>query len=646
MAILQPANGIFYHPLDNSTEFLKSQAWTSAGGAGFVAGKIGSGISAMASSAPAWGTVATATTVGVLCEHISTVAMDSTHFVALYNHKNTNIRARAGLVSGTDITYGNEVTITATPTDNWIIGAKLTSTSLIAVKQGDNTGQGRGFILTLSGLNLTVGPVHEFETFTQQTYVIALSSTTAVVFFRRFNIGGNGQARVATISGTDITYGPPFEFTTAVNMSGDQSDFDSIKAVTLDSTHFVVQYTDTPSGGQGKARVATVSGTDITYGPVGQWASSTGKSMNIIALTSSKVVVGYRDGVIHNAKVGTISGTDITFGSSFSFGPTNGTEQQLIDLGDSTHFIAMTGASSANSFHATVSGTDVTYSSGGTVASEVMDSPTGAALSSTKFVATYTLSNHTHVKNVVGDFLPATATLTASTPAAYSSTIGATRVVTALWAKNLSLSAATATLERGYSVLIDSSSISLGGTTAVWSGAGIVSLLGTGAGEMNDGVEHLLVLDFEHAGGTNWTLRTSVDGAAFTDQGTQSSGTQAVTTVDTDPEIALDNLGGEDQWVDEAVLWAGDKSLFALFTTSELANLYDLGDTFGDSMDQYEENFGAPICWQATAKMPDGTVWRDSGSGPCPSVIRVPSGAADIVVTDDGLTAHPRIQEG
>ena len=98
--------------------------------------------------------------------------------------------------------------------------------------------------------------------------------------------------------------------------------------------------------------------------------------------------------------------------------------------------------------------------------------------------------------------------------------------------------------------------------------------------------------------------------------------------------------------MDELVLWSGDKTAFDQFTTEELANLNDLADTFGDPMDQYENNYGAPICWQATATMPDGTVWRDSGSGPCPAVIRVPRGAADIVVTDEGRPAHPRIQEG
>jgi hypothetical protein len=62
-------------------------------------------------------------------------------------------------------------------------------------------------------------------------------------------------------------------------------------------------------------------------------------------------------------------------------------------------------------------------------------------------------------------------------------------------------------------------------------------------------------------------------------------------------------------------------------------------------MNEYEENFGAPICWQVTAKVVGG-IWRDSGSGPCPPVIRVPKGAQDIVVTDNGQRVNPQIIEG
>jgi len=144
----------------------------------------------------------------------------------------------------------------------------------------------------------------------------------------------------------------------------------------------------------------------------------------------------------------------------------------------------------------------------------------------------------------------------------------------------------------------------------------------------------LYVLDLERSG-SNWILRHSVNGAPFTEESPVSqpafSGTGG------------NGLVGMRAPVDEAVLW---RNLDEPFTSDELANLHDLADTFGLGMDQYSEQYEAPICWQATASMPDGTVWRDSGSGPCPAVIRVPRGALDIVVTDEGRVVSPRIQEG
>jgi len=93
-------------------------------------------------------------------------------------------------------------------------------------------------------------------------------------------------------------------------------------------------------------------------------------------------------------------------------------------------------------------------------------------------------------------------------------------------------------------------------------------------------------------------------------------------------------------------MWSGNQSTFDVFTTQELANLNDLANTFGDTMNLFQENFGAPLCWQATATMPDGSIWRDSGTGPCPAVVRVPKGADDIMVTDGGRRVSPRIAEG
>ena len=148
---------------------------------------------------------------------------------------------------------------------------------------------------------------------------------------------------------------------------------------------------------------------------------------------------------------------------------------------------------------------------------------------------------------------------------------------------------------------------------------------------------HLVALDLRAPSGGKYTeLRQSLDGGAWALHSPTNfyvpSGSPAGTVLRCDSVSRLD----------EAVVWKDAD----LFTTDELANLHDLADAFGLGMDQYGEQYEAPICWQATAVMPDGTVWRDAGCGPCPAVIRVPRGATDVVVPDEGRTAHPRIVEG
>jgi hypothetical protein len=235
--------------------------------------------------------------------------------------------------------------------------------------------------------------------------------------------------------------------------------------------------------------------------------------------------------------------------------------------------------------------------------------------------------------------------MTAPTPGAYPTAIGATRVAAAMWAKLLTTGISVVTVGRGYAIVMTATTVSLGGTTAVWSGAGIASLMSSMNSGVGEAAKHLLVLDFENTAGTTWRLRTSLDGAPWVDQGLQTSGSQVVVTTNTAPNLAI-AAGAAGQWIDELVLWVGDKAAFSLFAPDELANLQDLADVFGQPMNQYEEYFGAPICWQATARMPDGSLWRDSGCGPCPPVVRVPRGASDVVVTDDGAAASPRVVEG
>jgi len=138
-------------------------------------------------------------------------------------------------------------------------------------------------------------------------------------------------------------------------------------------------------------------------------------------------------------------------------------------------------------------------------------------------------------------------------------------------------------VERGYNYEITSTGITLdtGGSKASWT---LASLLST----LNDGSPHFLVADFEWVSGTTWRLRTSVDGAAFVDQGTQSGPSTA--SADTDPAVALSDAAS-DAYMDEVAMWAGHTQ----FTTAELDNLYDLANTHGKGLDQYTQQYSKTI---------------------------------------------------
>ena len=169
----------------------------------------------------------------------------------------------------------------------------------------------------------------------------------------------------------------------------------------------------------------------------------------------------------------------------------------------------------------------------------------------------------------------------------YPTVSGATRIACSMWSSLLTRDFSTVTVGRGYEITMTKTTINLGGATASWNDAAIASLMAS----MNDGSQRFLVMDFENTSGTNWALNTSVNGAPWVSQGEQNIGSQAVLTSDENPRVNIGSGVGASQWIDELVLWAGDKSTFSQFTSDELGRVYELGNDLGLTMDQY----GTPV---------------------------------------------------
>jgi len=133
-------------------------------------------------------------------------------------------------------------------------------------------------------------------------------------------------------------------------------------------------------------------------------------------------------------------------------------------------------------------------------------------------------------------------------------------------------------LERGYRYEVTDSAIVLSSDSgsSIWTGGAIDSLIAT----LNDGGDHFLVVDFEHGAGTNWTLKTSVDGQPYLNHGTEAGCN--VLAADSDPRVELTGVE-QDTYLDEAIMWVNPTE----FTSNNLADMFALGNA-GQPLSDWE----------------------------------------------------------
>ncbi len=178
---------------------------------------------------------------------------------------------------------------------------------------------------------LTLGTAVSFGSSIGFQGAAKLDSTHVLV---AYGASSTGLAAIATVDGTDVTFGSTYQFNGANTYS--------INAATLDSTHAVIVY---ETGGTSYAVVATVSGSTISYGSPATISTSmrTGSQvMSVAALDSTHIAVVYvtQAGTFSTkVVVASISGTTITFGSATTLSANSGQYVSIAAM-DSTHFVA------------------------------------------------------------------------------------------------------------------------------------------------------------------------------------------------------------------------------------------------------------------------------------------------------------------
>lgn len=131
----------------------------------------------------------------------------------------------------------------------------------------------------------------------------------------------------------------------------------------------------------------------------------------------------------------------------------------------------------------------------------------------------------------------------------------------------------------GYRIELQRLLLSSGLIGATWDASGVQDVVAT----LNDGLDHFLITDFNNVSGS-WTMKTSIDGANWINQGNPTIGTQDVlVSSGINPGLFMTD-GSSNQWLDEIAVWGGN---FQEFTNTELSTLYSLGQIYDLPLSQY-----------------------------------------------------------
>jgi hypothetical protein len=251
-----------------------------------------------------------------------------------------NGTAIVGTISGTSISFGTPV-VYSTGTNVVSNTATYSPTDekiLITYRLGS---LGKAIVGTVSGTSISFGSEVEYNSSASSVSVAYI--TTAGKFCVYYKASGSypsGQteARIATISGTSVSFGSANQISHTSDAANNQTNYG--RAV-YDTKNDKMIFTWNESGDGSHAVVGTVSGTSISTGTVVNFdGESVSTDMGVVFDESvGKVFISYRANVsgtnLRKFIIGTVSGTSISFNTEDDFGPNVGSASKHTTVYDS-----------------------------------------------------------------------------------------------------------------------------------------------------------------------------------------------------------------------------------------------------------------------------------------------------------------------
>ena len=254
---------------------------------------------------------------------------NSGKFVFVYGYGgNLDGASIIGTVSGTSISFGSEVVFNAGTSDfNSVDFDPNNAGKFVVVYQdGSNGSKGTSRAGTVSGTSISYGNEIVFNEYNSSYTSVAFDPNTAgqcVVVYKDANNSNYGTAKLGRVNAASyISWEYPFVFNSGT------TNYTSLSFDPKNATKFVVVYQDASNSQYGTARVGTISGVSLSYGAevVFQTARCNHIKVAFDPSQANTFVVVYTDegnNFAPTAIVGTVSGTSISFGSQVALVSSN-----------------------------------------------------------------------------------------------------------------------------------------------------------------------------------------------------------------------------------------------------------------------------------------------------------------------------------
>ena len=247
---------------------------------------------------------------------------NSNKVVIVYEDRDLSTEGTAivGTVSGEVITFGTPVSFSSGGVRD--VGATFDSTNnkvIICYNDTGNSQYGTAVVGTVSGTSISFGTNLVYESNTSYGNKPAYdSNSNDVVIAYRANIASNqGKCAICSVSGTSLLRSDTVTFTNDLAVSMDIG-FDS------NLNKFLIVYTDEDNSNYGTAIVGTISGgSTLSLGSATVFNASSSLTFSLsFDTTANKFLLIYRDVGDNNygkARVATISGSSVSFGTEVTF---------------------------------------------------------------------------------------------------------------------------------------------------------------------------------------------------------------------------------------------------------------------------------------------------------------------------------------